>query len=99
MKVTCLTTSLTALTLSNIDYVSPLHREGKITILVHFNQTLLVVPVKSVLVILSWIFFFFFFVQHVFPLSAARAMVLSQPRLYKVREEGTGGNAAYCSSY
>lgn len=51
MKVTSLTTSLTALTLSNTDCILQLNREGKITILVHFNQTLLEVPVRSVLVI------------------------------------------------
>lgn len=97
MKVTCLTTSLTALTLSNIDYVSQLHREGKITILVHFNQTPLAVPVKSALVILCSVFLFGFFFQHVLPLSAAADMVLSQPPLRKVTEGGTGGDAAYCS--
>lgn len=61
MKVTSLTTSLTALTLSNTDCVLQLNREGKITILVHFNQTLLVVRVRCALVILCAVFCSVFF--------------------------------------
>lgn len=86
MKVTSLTTSLTALTLSNTDCVLQLNREGKITILVRFNQTPLVVQVRSTLVILCAIFFS----QYAPPLSVAREMVLFQPPLCIVTKKGSG---------
>lgn len=107
MKVTSLTASLTALTLSNTDCVLQLNREGKITILVHFNQTPLVVRVRSTLVIFCagfwgvflfacFLLFVFCFPQYAPPLSVAGEMFLSLPPLCIVTKEGSGGDAAYC---
>lgn len=54
--MTSLTTSLTVLTLNNIDW-SLLLNEKKNTILVHFNQTQRIVYAKSVLVIFFYVFY------------------------------------------